>query len=159
MSMSFVFTILSVITALLLGLTLAYLCKQLRLPVPDVTIYILAGILAGPFFLGRLHIPGLGFASADAIEKYSLLHASALGFIAFILGNECHKIISAHPGKDLLIIEPFQALFSTLLVDSVLLILHCCCWTSECTSSCASRVRRAPAAGAAVTARSAQRFQ
>ena len=51
-------TLLSIATALFAGLMMTRLFSRFKLP--DVTAYLIAGILAGPFVLGRLGIPGLG---------------------------------------------------------------------------------------------------
>ena len=59
-----------------------------RWHLPDVTAYLLAGVLIGPSLLGALHIPGLGFASMEALDKVKILSNVALGFIAFSIGSE-----------------------------------------------------------------------
>ena len=45
--------------ALVGGLLMSRLTRLLHLPA--VTAYLVAGLLLGPFFLGRLNVPGLGF--------------------------------------------------------------------------------------------------
>ena len=57
--------LLSLSVALFAGLMLSRLAKKLKLPA--VTAYLVAGILIGPYLLGALRLPGLGFISmADA---------------------------------------------------------------------------------------------
>ena len=51
--------------ALVGGLLLSRPAKRLGLPA--VTAYLVAGLLLGPFCLGALHLPGLGFASLDQV--------------------------------------------------------------------------------------------
>ena len=48
--------------AVISGLLLSRVAKKLQLPA--VTAYLIAGILIGPYFLGRLGIDGLGFLSS-----------------------------------------------------------------------------------------------
>ena len=77
--------LLSLSIAILSGLMLSRLAKKLKLPA--VTAYLVAGILIGPYFLGRLGVKGIGFISMENVEYYSLLCDAALGFIAFSIGN------------------------------------------------------------------------
>lgn len=79
-------TLLSVSVALLTGLIMTRLFKPLKLP--SVTAYLIAGVLIGPYFLGRLGFKGIGFTSADAVTQLALVSEVALGFIAFSIGNE-----------------------------------------------------------------------
>ena len=74
-------TLLSISIALLAGLLMTRVFKPFKLPA--VTAYLIAGILVGPYCLGALGIEGLGFASAEAVEKLSIISNVALGFIAF----------------------------------------------------------------------------
>lgn len=78
--------ILSIAFALFAGLMMTRLVKRLHLP--DVTAYLVAGLLIGPFFLGRLQIPGIGFGSYEELESLEIISDIALGFIAFSIGNE-----------------------------------------------------------------------
>ena len=52
--------------ALIGGLMLSRLTKLLNLPA--VTAYLVAGLLLGPFGLGRLQVPGMGFSSLEQVE-------------------------------------------------------------------------------------------
>ena len=79
-------TLLSVSVALLAGLIMTRFFKPLKLP--SVTAYLIAGVLIGPYCLGALGIDGMGFSSASAVERLSLVSEVALGFIAFSIGNE-----------------------------------------------------------------------
>lgn len=72
--------------ALVGGLMLSRVTKLLHLPA--VTAYLVAGLLLGPFCLGALDIPGLGFNSLEQVETLSIVTQTALGFIAFTIGNE-----------------------------------------------------------------------
>ena len=59
------------------GLLMSRVAKKLHLPA--VTAYLAAGLLLGPFFLGRLGIPGLGFASLEQAEGLKIISQVALG--------------------------------------------------------------------------------
>ncbi|MGN1027027.1 MAG: sodium:proton antiporter, partial [Faecousia sp.] len=78
--------LLSIGLAMFAGLFLTRLTTRLRLP--DVTSYLVAGLLIGPLGLGALGVPGLGFSSFDYVESMGLICDVALGFIAFSIGNE-----------------------------------------------------------------------
>ncbi len=108
--------------ALLAGLLLSRLAKLLQLPA--VTAYLIAGVLLGPFCLGAFHIDGLGFISMEKIESLSLIPDVALGFIAFLIGNEFRLSELKHIGKQATVIGILQAVFTTLLVDAALISLH-----------------------------------
>ena len=72
-------TLLSVSIALLGGLLMTRAFKPLKLP--SVTAYLVAGVLIGPYVMGRLGIDGLGFNTHDAVSKLSLISEVALGFL------------------------------------------------------------------------------
>lgn len=72
--------------AMLGGLLMSRLTKVLHLPA--VTGYLVAGLLLGPYCLWALGVPGLGFNSLEQVENLSILTETALGFIAFTIGNE-----------------------------------------------------------------------
>lgn len=111
--------LLSLSIALFVGLMLSRVAKLLKLPA--VTAYLVAGILVGPYCLGALGVPGLGFLSMEDVNTYSLLADVALGFIAFSIGNEFRMSQLRQTGKQALIIGIFQAVFTTLLVDIILI--------------------------------------
>ena len=57
--------LICIAVALVGGLMMSRLTKLVNLPA--VTAYLVAGLLLGPFFLGRLNIPGLGFQSLEQV--------------------------------------------------------------------------------------------
>ena len=114
--------LLSLSIAILSGLMLSRLAKKLKLPA--VTAYLVAGILIGPYFLGRLGVKGLGFISMENVEYYSLLCDAALGFIAFSIGNEFRLGQLKKTGRQATVIGIFQAVVATLLVDAALIGIH-----------------------------------
>lgn len=108
--------------AMMAGLMLSRLTKLLQLPA--VTAYIIAGILVGPFCLGRLGLPGLGFVSAQDVESYAIISETALGFIAFSMGNEFRLQELKKNGKAVTVIAVLQALAATALVVGALYVVH-----------------------------------
>lgn len=115
-------TLLSLSIALFAGLMLSRLAKLAKLPA--VTAYLIAGILVGPYLLGSIGIQGLGFTTMGDVDNYALLSDIALGFIAFSIGNEFRLSQLRHTGKQATIIGIAQAVFTTLLVDAVLIGIH-----------------------------------
>ena len=114
--------LLSLSVAILAGLLMTRLAKPLGLP--SVTAYLVAGVLIGPFCLGRLGIEGLGFTSMAEVERLSLVSDVALGFIAFSIGNEFRLSQLRQTGKQATVIGIVQALSATVLVDLALLVFH-----------------------------------
>ena len=115
-------TLLSVSIAVLAGLLMTRVFNLWKLP--DVTAYLVAGVLIGPYFLGSMHIEGLGFVSSQAVGSLSLISEVALGFIAFSIGNEFRLQDLKATGRQAAVIGVFQALTATALVDLALLALH-----------------------------------
>ena len=115
---------LSVAVALFAGLMLTRVFKKLGFNFPDVTAYLIAGLIIGPYGLGRLGIEGLGFISSESVEAVSMINTAALGFIAFSIGSEFRLSSLKHTGRAAVVIGIFQALAATLLVDGVLVVLH-----------------------------------
>ena len=112
--------LLSLSIALLAGLLLSRLAKVMKLPA--VTAYLVAGILVGPFLLGRVEIFGthLGFSHGD-LSAFKIISEVALGFIAFSIGNEFRLADLKKNGKAATVVGIFQAVVATLLVDAVLI--------------------------------------
>ena len=115
-------TLLSVSIAVLAGLLMTRAFKPFKLP--SVTAYLIAGVLIGPYFLGSLHINGLGFVSEEAVSNLSLISEVALAFIAFSIGSEFRLEELKKTGRQAFVIGIFQALVATLFVDAALLVVH-----------------------------------
>ena len=105
--------------ALIAGLLMTRVTSRFKLP--DVTAYLIAGLLVGPYCLGRLGIPGLGFNTAEELHQLSFISSTSLGFIAFTIGNEFKAEDLKHSGKKILLIGILEGLMATLVVDLVLL--------------------------------------
>ena len=114
--------LLSLSIALMAGLMLSRVAKKLQLPA--VTAYLIAGILIGPYALGALKVPGLGFTSMEEIKSMSLLSDVALGFIAFSIGNEFRLSQLKKIGRQATVIGILQAIITTAIVDVVLIVVH-----------------------------------
>lgn len=114
--------LLSLSIAMFAGLIMSRLTKIWNLPA--VTAYLVAGVLIGPYVLGRLGIPGIGFISAENVNNYSIISDVALGFIAFSMGNEFRLTELKKIGKQAVVIAVFQAIVATILVDIALFVLH-----------------------------------
>ena len=109
--------------ALFAGLIMTRIFKKINLKLPDVTAFLIAGVLVGPFVLGAIDIP-LGFGSMEALDRVSFLSTVALGFIAFDIGNEFRLAQLKKTGKVATVIGIVQALAAVALVDIALIGLH-----------------------------------
>ena len=108
--------------ALIAGLLMSRLAKLVKLPA--VTAYLVAGLILGPFLLGRLGVPGLGFHTLEDVEALKIISQVALGFIAFAIGNEFRLAQLKSMGKQAIVIGILQAVITTALVDVALIGLH-----------------------------------
>ena len=115
-------TLLLIAVALFAGLLMTRLFVKLHLP--DVTAYLVAGIIIGPCVLGRLGIPGLGFSTAEQVDSLSMISDVALGFIAFAIGHEFRLSALRQTGRQAVIIGILQAVIATAFVDIALISLH-----------------------------------
>ena len=104
--------LLSLALAMIVGLLLTRVVKLVHLP--NVTGYLIAGLLIGPYVLNVF--------PSDSLESVSLISTVALGFIAFSIGNEFRFSHLKHIGKNAIIICLCQALLAVLLVDVTLLL-------------------------------------
>ncbi len=115
-------TLLLVAVALFAGLLMTRLFVRFHLP--DVTAYLVTGVLIGPCVLGRLGIPGLGFRTFEEVESLGLISDVALGFIAFAIGHEFRLSALRQTGRQATIIGILQAVITTIVVDIALVITH-----------------------------------
>lgn len=114
--------LLNISVAMFAGLMLTRLGNKFRLP--DVTAYLVAGVLIGPSLLGGLNILGLGFHSFEELETLGVISDMALGFIAFSIGNEFRLSQLRETGRQALVVGILQAVITTLIVDCALLGVH-----------------------------------
>ncbi len=115
-------TLFCISIALGAGLIMSRVAKPLGLP--SVTAYLVAGILIGPYCLGRLGIEGIGFVSHENVKEFEIISNVALGFIAFAIGNEFRLSQLKKLGGTATFIGIFQAVVATVLVDAALIGLH-----------------------------------
>ena len=117
----------SISLALVAGLLVSRLIKPLKLPA--VTGYLIAGILIGPYCLGRISLPE-GFDligmlhSTEGIEALGIISKVARGFIAFAIGTEFKMKNLRKIGKQAMVIGVLQAVVTMLVVDAALIGLH-----------------------------------
>ncbi len=112
-------TLLLIAIALFSGLLMTRLFVKFHLP--DVTAYLVAGVLIGPCVLGRLNI---GFHTFEQVDSLSLISDVALGFIAFAIGHEFRLSALKQTGKQATIIGILQACVATAFVDAALITIH-----------------------------------
>ena len=115
-------TLLTLGVSLMIGMLMTRVVRPLRLPA--VTAYLIAGVLAGPYGLGRLHIDGLGFTSSGNVEQFGIICDVALGFIAFAIGNEFRLSQLKETGRQATVVGIWQAISAAVFVDIALIGLH-----------------------------------
>ncbi|MBQ1364841.1 MAG: cation:proton antiporter [Clostridia bacterium] len=111
--------LLLIAVALFSGLLMTRLFVKFHLP--DVTAYLVAGVLIGPCVLGRF---GFGFQTFEQVDSLSLISDVALGFIAFAIGHEFRLSALKQTGRQATIIGILQAVVATAVVDIALIIFH-----------------------------------
>lgn len=116
------FYLICLAVAILGGLMMSRLTKLVHLPA--VTAYLIAGLLLGPYCIGALHIPGFGFNTLEQMEPLSIVTQTALGFIAFTIGNEFRLQQLKSMGAKAITIGIVQAVVATIVVDLALIALH-----------------------------------
>ena len=114
--------LLAIAFALFAGLMMTRALTKLHLP--DVTAYLITGVLIGPFVLGRLGIPGIGFNTYEELDALGSISDIALGFIAFSIGTEFRLTDLKKTGKQAFVIGIIQAVTATVLVDCALIAMH-----------------------------------
>ena len=105
---------------LLMTRAFKYTIGRKGIMLPDVTSFLIAGIIVGPYVLGGM---GLGFTGANELGAVNILSSIALGFIAFDIGSEFRAAGLKEMGKTALFIGIFQAVAATVLVDIALIAL------------------------------------
>lgn len=111
------FNVLIIIAvALILGLLSTRLMKLIGLP--NVTGYLVVGLIIGPYALGQF-LPG----ATESFDALKIISTVALGFIGFSIGVEFKLSHIKEIGKSAIIITFFQALAATLCVDVALILI------------------------------------
>lgn len=117
--------LLSIAVCLFAGLMMTRVLKRLKLP--DVTAYLIGGVLIGAYCLGRFVVGGFSFgfnSEVAPVGSFTIISDIALGFIAFDIGNEFRLSELKHTGKKATVIGIVQAVTATAVVDAVLVGLH-----------------------------------
>lgn len=123
-----VFSIFAYVAALLLVALLSTRLMRL-IKLPNVTGYILTGIIMGPFLFGLLFN---NFSFTDIkegviykfVDQLGWVSTVALGFIAFSIGTSFKFSTIKALGKRVLVITVLEALGASLLVVVALLVAH-----------------------------------
>ena len=115
--------LLSIAIAMAAGLMMTRLFKVLHLNFPDVTAFLIAGLLVGPYCLGAIGVPGLGFNTFEDVQAVEMVSTVALGFIAFSIGNEFKLSQLRGTGRQAAIVGVMQAVTAMVCVDIILVIV------------------------------------
>lgn len=119
---------------LLLALFSTRVIKLAKLP--NVTGYLIIGLIAGPYCLGIL--------SVEMVESLSLISEVALGFIALSIGAEFKLSYLKKVGKTPIVIAFLEGFGAVFVVDTVLILMGTDIAFSICLGAIASAT--APAA-------------
>ena len=114
--------LISLSLALIFGLVMSRAAKLFNLPA--VTSYLIGGLLLGPYAIGAFGIPGIGFNSPEDLNALAIVTQVALGFIAFLIGNEFRVKDLKVMGRQASIVGIAQAVITTLIVDAGIIVLH-----------------------------------
>ena len=112
---------------LLVSLLSTRLMKVLKLP--NVTGYIITGIIMGPFVFG-LFFNNFTYDNIQAspiytfVDKISWVSTVALGFIAFSIGTSFKRTTLKTVGKRVLVITILEATMASIFVLIALLVAH-----------------------------------
>ena len=107
--------------AMIGGLALSRLMKILHLP--NVTGYLFAGLLIGPYLLPLIFGDGVCLLNHDSVQSLSSITNVALGFIAFSIGGEFKLSYIKKLGARIVIITVVQAVTTVLFVIGALLLV------------------------------------
>ena len=116
--------LLGISIALIAGLISNRLIKLLNLP--NVTGYLIVGILLGPYFFSLFNENLTGVLTEHMVESFGIIVDVALGFIAFSIGCEFKLKNIKKLGKGIITITLIQAFAALAMVDIALAILCLC---------------------------------
>lgn len=106
-------TLFSLSLAMIVGLLMTRVMKKINLP--NVTGYLIAGLLVGPYCLNIF--------TTENVEGFTVLTNAALGFIAFSIGGEFKLSSLKQLGAKIFLITLFEAVGATALVSTVMILL------------------------------------
>lgn len=99
--------------AMLGGLLMTRLTRLAKLP--NVTAYLIAGVLIGPYVFNLV--------GSDMLEGFGVITECALGFIAFSIGDEFKLESLKAIGKPAILITLFESVFAVVCTMSITLLL------------------------------------
>lgn len=105
-------TLLSLSLAMIVGLLMTRIMKKINLP--NVTGYLIAGLIVGPYCLNVFN--------GENLEGFTVITDAALGFIAFSIGGEFKMSSLKQLGAKIFIITLFEAVGASVLVSGTLLL-------------------------------------
>ena len=104
---------------ILFGIFMGRMMKHLKLP--NVTGYLIAGLLLGPYFFPAIGIP-FTVLSESFVNNIAIVSEVALGFIAFSIGNEFKFSYFKKVGTTPIVIACLESLFAVVFVVGMLII-------------------------------------
>lgn len=118
--------------SILLGLSIALIAGLVSnriirlLHLPNVTGYLIVGILLGPYLFSLFNDNLKGVLTKEMVELLGIIVDVALGFIAFSIGSEFKLSSIKKVGKGIISITLLQAGAALVLVDVALAIVCLC---------------------------------
>ncbi len=106
-------TLLFLAVMIFAGMFLGRMAKHIRLP--NVTGYIVAGLILGPSVLG--------IVPEEVIKSFEIISTVSLGFIAFSIGNEFKMSYFKRVGASPIIIAFLEAFFAVIFVFAALVCM------------------------------------
>lgn len=108
---------LNILLSLSLSMIIALLMTRImkKISLPNVTGYLIAGLIAGPYVL-KLY-------NAENLSALTVITNVALGFIAFSIGGEFKLSSLKKLGSKIFVITVFEAVGASFLVATVLIVL------------------------------------
>ena len=103
--------LMSLAILLLTGLVFGRLMKLVKMP--NVTGYLIGGLIVGPSILNLVH--------ADALSQLGFISSVALGFIAFSIGSEFKASYFKRVGMTPIVIAILEAMVAVVLVIASLI--------------------------------------
>ena len=114
-------TLLALGIAMATGLLFTRIIKLVKLP--NVTAYLIAGLLIGPSVIGLV--------GKESVKSFDIIVTLALGFIAFSIGGEFKLSTLKRLGKNVTVITAVQASGAVLVTFAVLLVAGLLGWLGE----------------------------
>lgn len=105
-------TLLALSLGMIVGLLMTRIMKKINLP--NVTGYLIAGLIVGPYCLGIFN--------HENIDGLSIITEAALGFIAFSIGGEFKFSSLKQLGAKIFVITVLEAVGASVLVSTVLIL-------------------------------------